>query len=422
MNPKNNMKDFNEKLNTELANTRLTLQEKAAIRTRLHAHMSAYPAVEMPSAAPAKKPSPYFLYSFQFTSVARYAFAAFFLVIFLGGGTVSAAYGALPGDVLYPVKIAVNEQVEQALAQGDAKKASVHAKLAERRLEEAETLASRGELDAETSAEIEKNFDAHLQNVDSFAQALEVEDPGTAAEVAVEFDSSLEVHGAILARLGKDSDDDDTKEHSSRFSARLLARGNSWSRYATASSARGEMLATQAEDAAPEAATLSLQITAVTEDTSVPADTRQEKIALQLQKRAAEALKEAHESYSDVEKNLSTTTALRMKEQFDAAEVHMKEGDDALAQSKYGSAIESFTSAFRTAVQLDEFLDAQERLKQSFISSKFNWDSGTDFHDDEDNSNSNDDEDDNEDDSDEEDDSNDDKKSDGFWGSNFFNR
>ena len=254
----------------------------------------------------------------------------------------------------------------------------------------------------------------------------------------MEFDSSLEVHGAILARLGEDSEDDDTKEYSNRFSARLFARTNNWSRYAVVSDTRGKERKADLKEAEPEMASMSLQVE-TTEDapviSSVPSDSdnREEKIALQLQKRATGALEDAHESYDEVEESLATTTIERAQAQFDAADLHMEQGDEALAEEDYSSALESFTSAFRTAVQLEAFLDAQKRFKRNFISSKFDWGNGKDFRNDEDDEdeerNSDDDDENDENDEDDEDDKDkddnddsDDKEIKGFWGRNFFNR
>lgn len=369
------MKDFYKKLNKELANTRLAPEERASMRARVLAHMKMHPI---------QSPRPSFFYSFQFASASRYAFASLLIVLLVGGSTVSAAAGALPGDILYTVKITVNEQVEQVLTRGDAEKAGVHAKLAQRRLEEAEALAVLGKLDAGAAAEIENNFDAHMERIGILSQTLEIEDPGTAAEVSIKLDSSLEVHGAILARLGEESGDSDTKEHSGRISARLLARTESSARYFGASDTRGKVAA-QVESKTPETATLS-RASSAAEDTSVAppyADAWGERIALQLQKKALEALEEAHESYDDVEDELATTTIARVEAQFDAAGAHMREGNDAFAKGDFSLAVENFTKAFRIVVQLDAFLEAQERFERNFISAKFEWNKGDDFYDDE---------------------------------------
>src|SRR5581483_8271791 len=83
------------------------------------------------------------------------------LIIVLGSGTAYASEGALPGDALYAVKVHGTEPALGALAVSDEAKAQWHATVAQTRLEEAETLASQGKLDATTSQELAANFDEH---------------------------------------------------------------------------------------------------------------------------------------------------------------------------------------------------------------------------------------------------------------------
>src|SRR5438552_3912642 len=60
------------------------------------------------------------------------------LIMLASAGTALGAQNALPGDVLYPVKLHVNEKLETALASSPEAKALVSADLAERRLSEAD--------------------------------------------------------------------------------------------------------------------------------------------------------------------------------------------------------------------------------------------------------------------------------------------
>lgn len=65
---------------------------------------------------------------------------ALLLLLLVGGGTGVVAEKALPGDVLYPVKIHVNENIQSALAVTAQGNAEVALKQATRRLEEVEKL------------------------------------------------------------------------------------------------------------------------------------------------------------------------------------------------------------------------------------------------------------------------------------------
>ena len=79
-----------------------------------------------------------------------------------GGGTSFAAQSSLPGDVLYPVKIHVNEAVRSSLTFSTASKASLETELAEARLKETEELAAEGKMNAAMHkvAEVRKFLEA----------------------------------------------------------------------------------------------------------------------------------------------------------------------------------------------------------------------------------------------------------------------
>jgi len=85
------------------------------------------------------------------------------VLVLIGGGTAAAAEGALPGDILYPIKVHVNEEMRATLATTPKAKADWQVSRAERRLEEAATLALSGKLDDVKRAELDTNLDAHVK-------------------------------------------------------------------------------------------------------------------------------------------------------------------------------------------------------------------------------------------------------------------
>ena len=139
------------------------------------------------------------------------------LVVVLGTGTVYAAEGALPGDTLYAVKVSVTEPMREVLAFSQTAKADFHTKVVQERLEEAETLVSQGRLNESTTKALEENFNKHVAAAQTITKALAEGDPDTAADMAAALDSSLSAHGAILARLGDDSEDDHARQYSAQL-------------------------------------------------------------------------------------------------------------------------------------------------------------------------------------------------------------
>ncbi len=135
------------------------------------------------------------------------------LVLVLGGGTTFAANGSLPGDILYPVKIHVNEGVESALAVSSETKAKVNLNQATRRLEEAEKLAFEGRLSASTQADIESKFTKKSVEATGIIDRLRASGSvDAAATLSSDFESSLRAHQRIIANLSlKDEGDEKTR-------------------------------------------------------------------------------------------------------------------------------------------------------------------------------------------------------------------
>ncbi len=114
----------------------------------------------------------------------RVAVAAFVLIIVIGSaGTSTLASKALPGDVLYPVKTGVNEEIKTFFAFTDEAKAQVNASIAELRLKEAEKLAEDGKLDVETRTKLERGF---KKRADSFEEELKKIEEKNKEDAAIE--------------------------------------------------------------------------------------------------------------------------------------------------------------------------------------------------------------------------------------------
>lgn len=121
-----------------------------------------------------------------------------------GGGVSYAAQNSLPGDVLYPVKVDVNERIAGAFQFGTQARARWNADLAQTRLQEAEQLAAQNKLTPQLQAQIatrlEKAVAAAEKNI---AQLQKKNNEATAAQIDNDLETALQVHAAILARLAE---------------------------------------------------------------------------------------------------------------------------------------------------------------------------------------------------------------------------
>lgn len=358
------MKKFLNNMKTEADAIRMTKAEKSAMLARI---------LGAPSPMTVQK-SPYVFLSFV-THEVRMVMAGFMLFIVAGVGTVSAAAGALPGDVLYPVKLSINEKVEMALQADGASKVALEARLAERRVEEAQSLAVQGRLDAKAADTLAASFDVHAQNAQDLADALEGDEPGISEQVKTKLSASLAVHGAVLKTLGKGSASNTTKEQSDALGNRVIARAegpvvamNARSFAAAAPSADIVQLksATNATGGAPVAMeAVSLMVAS---DTAVQVeDPLSQKKAARLQKKAAEAIADARELFNDTKQKLDATTTAQIEKSFADAETNMSAGAAALGSGSYALSQEHFMAAFQIGGKLEALLKAERRFDNGIL-------------------------------------------------------
>ncbi len=136
----------------------MTSAEKAQMRWALLSHM------EKSKSVPRMSPFMQFFASHPYRHTASFAFIS---VLFFTGGLSAVANKALPGGILYPVKLGVNEKVLSWFAVSPQSKKQFQVTLAERRLIEAEMIAQ----DPSVPLAIKEN---HAKKVDAQIKVLEV--------------------------------------------------------------------------------------------------------------------------------------------------------------------------------------------------------------------------------------------------------
>jgi hypothetical protein len=373
---------FIEDFKNEGLRVRLTMQEKATLRARLSERMMLNPA------SPVLR-SPYHFFVFNRAVLQRTFAAVVFFVFVLGsGGTSYAAQGALPGDVLYAIKIHVNELVETKLATTQVAKAEVQAVLAERRVEEAQTLASRGMLTEVAATELQIRFDEHATAAQSLTKELAAIDPGAAAQIGTQFSSSLAANDAVLVSLGEQSQNEETKNTARVLSERVRAQKDAIARAnvqvledadvvprpTIAVRARALSTAKMTSTALVATSTVaSTTVDAIEEQTDSPVapvpvrakETLRQSIADELKARTVIETGTLVEQLRAQE--LSADAKEKVQAELDAVAVLMSAGNAALGAADYDSAISKFGRALQKTVALQAYVRAGRDFKSDIV-------------------------------------------------------
>lgn len=206
-----------------LSSYRLAADERAALRARIVAAMQSSPAVrdQEENCLPLQGTHTWaFLIKTSFATPPSYRYTmtiVLLLALLAGGGTSLAAEQALPGDILYPVKVDLVEPIRATLAVSPEAKAKWEARIAERRLEEGEALLAHANLSQETKAAIEQRFLVASANAKANIAAVRERDAAAAAFIESDFETSLKTHRFIIERL--DDDEDESRRESSSLRA-----------------------------------------------------------------------------------------------------------------------------------------------------------------------------------------------------------
>jgi hypothetical protein len=125
-------------------------------------------------------------------------FVLLFVMVAGGGGTAYAAQDALPGDLLYRVKVSL-ETAEEAFTQGEAPKAVLQIRLAQRRLAEIQSLIAQDRL-----GDIPKTitmFEDHINRAIHHVIAVRGQDQERAGELVASMQTVLQEQVGIFNQL-----------------------------------------------------------------------------------------------------------------------------------------------------------------------------------------------------------------------------
>jgi len=298
---------------------RLTATEREEMKDALRRHM------QMSPATPAESITSLLRFFTPLTLVPVSTFVLLLAVV----GVAYAAEGALPGDALYSMKILVNENIADAMSFTPEAQARQGTKQAVRRLDEAITLASREQLNAERAEILRQAFVTQAERVRE--RVLSLQRRGldeTALEVLSTFEVSLRAHGTVLADIVMEE--------------------------ASLTETAQELLAVMDKEAEDIALSRSDAAAGLVEDGQTMSE------VVESTRRATEVhLKQARATAGDLRQRLPSTDISRMEAGMDGAEAGLHES---AARLKGGASLEALGAAadsLRMAEEADLRLSAE---------------------------------------------------------------
>lgn len=339
------------KLIKHLKSASMTTAEREHIREALFHHMEQHPVEEdalvrrMLQGGGTFRPEP----KRQPIPLMRFA-PALALVVLLaaGGGASYAAEGAVPGDLLYPVKIHVNESVRSVMVRKPEARAAWEAERMERRLKEAQKLAARGELDGEKSAQLSESVARQSEALALRINDIEANDRVAADEARVDAALTLATHNEVLSEIVAGSM---MGESGSETEADMII---------AAIQKTSESLAEVEEAVDVAAASLP------TEDSEelAPREPPQEMVdaANRRYENAENTIASARLLLSENRENIGELVALQASRTLRAADEELHAGEADLELRLYAAATEHFTNALRLAMRANLLIEANLEL------------------------------------------------------------
>ena len=298
---------------------KLTTKERAHLSHVLAEYTLLKPAREEFSYSPIPTKSIWMSFSIRHRYVAN-VLASVVIILVITGGTSFAAEGSLPGDILYPVKTVLNESVKSVLVIGPQAEVKWETEKISRRLDEAEELAVRGDLDEETSAILEEKVGEHLALLEEKTETLESEGDATKSIEAIsDLEARLNAHISVVAEVAVS---DETASSSSKFEETIQNTA---------------VVITQNREALE-------QVLAVKDDNAPDIAMLENKLEV-----AQTALKNAQDTLAEVDETTNSNLVIKAGETLSSAENSFVEATDALDKEEYDEVYSLLSDTVRTA-------------------------------------------------------------------------
>ncbi len=273
----------------------------------------------------------------------KYASIISVFAVLVCGGISFASQSSLPGDILYPVKVGVNEKVLSSMLFSDESKAKYNIHLVQLRLEEGEKMASEKKLDNKTSTEIKLLLNKQIENANNYSNDIKYKNIRLSAEINSELEASLNAHAKILDNLADRENNGITKNIKN-----ILSDVES----------RTEEIKKTRQDSEDELSLKSLNYLKDSADSKL--------------KEAEDKVAKAGDFISDEKENISSSSYNDAEANLNVAKDIILQGQQKFQSSDYSQAFSLFQKAIRISQETQINVAASIKLKIKLPKIKIN--------------------------------------------------
>ncbi len=191
------MKRFSEQLKKKSETVILTAVEKRALEARLISFMEYHPLPTTAKTLAVRKPVAAVFHYVLIPSKYVRSFAGV-CVLLIVIGIPALAERTIPGDILYPVKVQVTEEIRGSLNRGSYEKVVWETTRLERRISEARQLAEAGRLTPEVEADVLEAVKTHKDAAEAEIATLRTTDAEGATLAQITLATALDIQSAVL--------------------------------------------------------------------------------------------------------------------------------------------------------------------------------------------------------------------------------
>ncbi|KKR05477.1 MAG: hypothetical protein UT33_C0011G0188 [Candidatus Peregrinibacteria bacterium GW2011_GWC2_39_14] len=187
---------------SEMKKIRLTQNEKMSAQTNIISHMEKNPIGNTTS---------FWTRIGQIFMPTQHkkAFIAIYIIILVFGGSTGTAFAAetsLPGDLLYPIKTNVNEEIRSRLTFSKQRQAEWEATRIQKRLGEIKELEQKGTISKDQIEKIKAKIEQQTEKAKEKIEALKTSGDSENAEKIIEkLETSLKDHEKVLEKLNDEN-------------------------------------------------------------------------------------------------------------------------------------------------------------------------------------------------------------------------